>query len=119
MIHAGSCGPEQDHFARTTVKAEMEGDTLQQGPTQMVDSLVALYREKDVHAANALQARGQIERDEVDVARLWMAAARYQEAARKRTDMIKREKQRESENVDRVALKVKEIGDLQRQLYPT
>ncbi|KAK3617874.1 hypothetical protein LTR56_025006 [Elasticomyces elasticus] len=137
LTHADSCGPEQDHFIRTTVKAEMEGDTIQHCPTQfavgedmesrgqtcsrcrMMDALVALYREKDMHAANALQARGQIERDEVDVAKLWMAAARYQEAARKRTDMIKREKQRESENVKQVALKVKEIGDLQRQLYPT
>lgn len=33
--------------------------------------------------------------------------------------MIKREKQRESENVSQVELKVKEIGELQRQLYPT
>lgn len=94
MTCAGSCGPEQDHSARTIVKAKMEEKASRQGPTRcavgqddeiggqtcsrcrMMDHLVALYREKDMHAANALQARKQIETDEVDVARLWMAAAR-------------------------------------------
>ena len=137
MTSADGCEAEHDHCTSMMVKAKTEEGAMQPGTIRcaarqddesrgqtcsrcaMMDHLVVLYREKDTHAANALQARKQIETDEVDVARLLLAAARYQESARKRTGMIKRETQRERESISQVELKMKEIGDLQRQLYVT
>ncbi len=81
-----------------------------------MDRLVLLYRENDAHAANTLRARRQIELDEADIARLIMAAGKYQEAAKKRANMVRLERQRENRNAQQVECNREEIEELHRKL---
>ena len=61
--------------------------------------LVALYEEKERLAARTSQARQEIQRDMRDVTHLLLTAARYQDSAKKRSEMVKQGKQRESEAI--------------------
>ncbi|KAK3109692.1 hypothetical protein LTR53_016780, partial [Teratosphaeriaceae sp. CCFEE 6253] len=120
--------------ARAVDNVKTEDDALQEGSQQAdvggsqgdsrsrcprcdtMDRIVILYQQIDEHATNSLRARRQIELDEADIIRLMVAARKYQEAAGKRVEMVRLEKEREKQSVKQIECNKKEIEKLQAQL---
>ena len=83
---------------------------------EVMHQLIVLYEERQRLAARTLQAQRQIQSDERDVAHLLMTAARYQDSARKRSEMVKEGKRREIETIKLGEHLLHEIAALQNTI---
>jgi hypothetical protein len=108
-----------DTLHRPELSTGAFGDTTGHANCRVEHYLVKLYRERDEHLAKAAITRRQIERDERDVAKLLMTAARYQQSAERQSELIRKERQEELDLVRLAEEKERMIGYLHRvHMYP-